>query len=213
MDPEMKIPFITCVNLVSPSDKEARFVIFKIQNMFNYSDRAFVRSIEDMADNIPNYITFIPEINFLMGPNGDPAQVAKEFYNLRGAVVLSAAEKQQTNMAYTKDFFINFFQIQYLRDTIKYIQLNGWHLKNMAEPPHMKFTSFVEAVIIYLEQEDSTRIGLNQIKKYTGHILTTVLYDTHDAMKYLGSDGCLNRMGLGWWLIAGWTVLAMMVRT
>lgn len=188
MDAEMKISFLNCVDLISQKELEARYMIYKIQNMFDYSDKVFLDAIEDLIDEIPNYMSFIPEINFVLGPNGDPKTLAKNLHSLRGAAVLSVAEKQQTNIAYTNEFFIDYYQIQNLRDTYKYIQLNGWHLRNMMDNPDMKIARLVEAIIIYVEPENSHRIGLNQINRHMVDIYTTVIYDMHDAMKYLAFD-------------------------
>lgn len=195
LDGEFQYSFDDCVKEIDSSEIGERQLIFKIRNRFDYSDKQFRSSIEEMDDLYPIHLKFIPEIAILLGPNGRANETASTLVNLKRIVVLTApSEKEATNMAYTEHFFMEYYnRTLTLPDPEKYLQFNGWFLKNMRPPPSeqllAKVFGFINVIIIYVEPKFSNRIGINQMRKAFGTNLSlpTIIYDTHDAPKYYSS--------------------------
>lgn len=199
LDSEFTIPFEDCAKEIIDRGRDPRRFIYDIRNMFNFGDEDFKKSIEDMPERFPEYVKFVPDIHVLMGPNGNTNETPTDNVNILGEVMLTPSEQEATNMAYTTDFFIEYYnRVRKLSETTKYIQFNGWHLKNMRQvpdPSQLMVLSLSPSIVIYVKERFSKRIGQNEMIKNLGKVTTTVIFDTFDSPRYLSSA---RRLAISW---------------
>lgn len=194
LDKDFQYSFEECTDAIGRED-ETIPLIFRIRNRFDYKDSKFIQSLEELGDRYHGGVILIPEVHVVLGPGGFLNDTAQNMVDLPGYVVASSAEREATNIAYSVDFFIEYKnRIQLLASTNKFLQFNGWHLKNMRPPPDPGLLATLygqtTVIIIYVDARYSKRIGKNQMEKNLrngGGSIPTILWDTHDSPKHLSS--------------------------
>lgn len=183
IDYERSVSFQACATEIRHArNPNWRYIIYSIQNWFDYSDLEFVSSMEQLNEDIVGNFTFLPEIEVVQGPNGENDTLARNLTSLKGAAVLAAAEIEQTNLAYSDSFFFRLNNAITVNIPIIYVQLNGWHVQNMPNLMHLNLEVIKGGIIIYLELAAAHYIGVDTIKRKLPQVdVFPYIYDTKGA--------------------------------
>lgn len=157
--------FENCSEMIGTRPMQ-RTIVYKVQNIWNFEDKQLQTTIEWLQQHfIINRQLFLPDLSVISGPSCMVHELAKGYQQMKNGFVFSVSEKEQKDAAYSDLFFDKFNQILRSCYKIKYLKLNGWHIKNMNKLVPLDLSRVRSGIIIYVSKSSSHLINRDDIKK------------------------------------------------
>lgn len=209
IDDQFSAPLYTCI-LEIADDTRPRSLIYSLHKP-NFQDTLMIEQISNISVNAGvNNVDAIVQIVAFPGPKGNPADLPKGLQEglVKSAVLFAAAEKETLTAVYGQTFFNSTcIATNYHAVTAAYLRLNGWHIRNMKEPPEFTNCDIYAAAVVYVEDDHAHLISRNMIRRMFTNFTMPLVLDMPNSPDDL--NGVCALSGETLWMTLGMLILLL----
>lgn len=137
----------------------------------------------------PKNVELIAHLFMFAGPGGQLHEVVHGLHTekLQTHFVYAAAETESRRFGYSQELFNSFALIKVNPAYEMYIELNGWHLRNMGQAawlPQFNHSSFA-GFIVYVSRESSRRISTHDATKFLPDTRARKILDMKNSPEFI----------------------------
>lgn len=151
----------------------AIYLSLNLDNIF------FQVTISNLEKHTQAYAMFAPEIYYFTGPgNLNETTIGGIEYLSTQGLIIRILEKEMRRTAYNQEFFDQMEHLSHFQNSLIYVELNGWHLRNMAVGPNLtNIETFIQGIIVWVERSNAHMIGKNEVERQLNDTHLLVIYD------------------------------------
>lgn len=170
LDQSFRYSIEKCALYNNQSVTQLPVIIYKIRDIVDYGNGSIVMSMHRLEAAVDAHIELVPQITMLEGPRGNKSETAMNIRKISTSWVAIAPSEKEMRLAFYPQIFFDQLMLAELGSIVpnKYLMLNGWHLKNIPEPPLIdrNLLNIFVGLIIWVERSHAHFIGKNEVVKF-----------------------------------------------
>lgn len=186
-------PLTKCAEEMGPQ-VVFKYIFYQVMDTdFRNESFGLLRGIHSVADNSSINVELVPHLLLAIGPSGTRQQLADGLnpLNLYTKFMFGLAEKEQINRRYSQMVFHNIIKYPFNYTSEIFVQLNGWHMKNMRSMAYFPqdLIRLIIGVVVYVERKNCHRISTHDSTKNLPDVQSATILDLKCSPEYIDNGG------------------------